>query len=409
MRTPKPFYAQPRLLYQPALLTCPPGGALLVMGHSLAWTQTVPTLDRVLAVASRPGRGPHDTGAGSGLRLLSAAAPRLALPHAPSGDDVRVRMGWWRSQHHAPSRERPAEWASPVRLAVAPVRARSQPGSLPLLACHERQPRDRLAQSATAPGGWSLARDGLAPAGGEPQRWCMRARPSGWPWRRGWLSQPEHPPCAAVLQPRTPLEWPMLAVRSDQPTGVRPAVTTVFPARRAPLCPAHSLRHLAEPLAAAEAACPVALRQAVRQPVGAVRRQAPQAPPAPRGGWTVPGVVPRPSGPPPAPWARAAQRPPPSAAPAATGPEAAALVPARGRHTRSRRTRNGRPPLRLAGLETSERRDHVARVRRALVAARSAPRRAQRSPGLPWALSPCAHTSQALHHGAAWLRDLASI
>src|SRR5207248_1348063 len=86
MRTPKRLYAQPRLMYQPALLTCPHCGDLLVLCNSLAWQKTVQTLDRVLAVASRPGRCPNEPCAGARLRLRSAEAQRLALPHSTSGD-----------------------------------------------------------------------------------------------------------------------------------------------------------------------------------------------------------------------------------------------------------------------------------------------------------------------------------
>ena len=109
MRIPKRLYAQQRLMYHPELLTCPHCGALRVMCNSLAWHKTVQTLDGGLSVASRPGRCPHDTCAGSRLRLLSAAAQSLALPHSTSGYDVLVRMGWWRSHHHATSREMQAE------------------------------------------------------------------------------------------------------------------------------------------------------------------------------------------------------------------------------------------------------------------------------------------------------------
>ena len=136
-------------------------------------------------------------------------------------------------------------------------------------------------------------------------------------------------------------------------------------------------------------------------------RKAPQATPGPSGVWTVTGWVPSPLGPPPAPVAREAQSPPPSASPAATRSEADASVTTLVRHTRYLRTLKGRPPLRLAGLATSERLDPVARVRLALVAARYAPRLAQLSQGLQAALSPCAATSQALQQGAAWLRDIA--
>jgi hypothetical protein len=107
--------------------------------------------------------------------------------------------------------------------------------------------------------------------------------------------------------------------------------------------------------------------------------------------------------------AREAQSPPPSAAPAAPGPEADAIVTALLRHTRYLLTLKGRPPLRLARLETSERLDHVARLRLALVAERYDPRLAQLSQGLQSALSPFTATYQALQQGAAWLRDIASI
>ena len=170
MRTPKRLYAQQRWIYQPELLTCPHCGALLVMCNYLAWNKTVQTLDRVLSVASRPGRCPNETCAGSRLRLLSAEAQSIALPHSTYGYDVLVRIGWWRYQHHATYREIHAELASHVRISVAHVSYLYQQMYLPLLACHERQHRDRLAQIAKAPGGLIIALDGLAPEGGEPQR-----------------------------------------------------------------------------------------------------------------------------------------------------------------------------------------------------------------------------------------------
>jgi hypothetical protein len=182
------------------------------------------------------------------------------------------------------------------------------------------------------------------------------------------------------------------------------AATKVLPKSLYQFCQAHSLRHLAELLAEADAACTVVLRKAVRQQVGDVIRQEPRATPAPIGRVTVTGLFPSPLGPPPASWTREAQSPPPSASPAAD-----AIVTSLVRHTRYLLTLTGRPPLRLAGLETYERLDHVARLRLALVAERYAPRLAQLSPGLQVALSPCAATSQALQPGAAWLRDIAFI
>ena len=409
MRTPKRLYAQQRVIYQPELLTCPHCGDLLVMCNYLAWNKTVQTLDRVLSVASRPGRCPHETCAGSRLRLLSAEAQSIALPHSTYGYDVLVRIGWWRYQHHATYREIHAELASQVRISVAHVSYLYQQMYLPLLACHARQHRDRLAQIAKAQGGLIIALDGLAPEGGEPQLWFIRELTSGLTLRSGWLSQQDHTTFEAFLQPLTQLEWPILAVRSDKQTGLMPAGTKVLPESRYQFCQAHYLRNLAEPLAEADSAFKVDLRKAVRQQVGDLIRKEPQATPAPIGVLTVTGLLPSPINPPPAPLAREAQSPPSSASPAATGPEADAIVTALFRHTRYLLTLKGRPPFRLAGLETYERLDHVARLSLTLVAERYDPRLVQLYQGLQLALSPFAETSQALQQGAAWLRDIAYI
>jgi hypothetical protein len=72
-------------------------------------------------------------------------------------------------------------------------------------------------------------------------------------------------------------------------------------------------------------------------------------------------------------------------------------------------TLKGRPPFRLAGLETYERLATVAGVSLDLLAQRYDPRLAHLYQGLQAALSPFAETYQALHHGAAWLHDIAYI
>jgi len=181
MRTPKRLYAQQRLIYHPELLTCPHCGALLVMCNYLAWDKTVQTLDRVLSVASRPGRCPHTTCLGSRMRLLSATAQHLAVPGSTYGYDVLVRMAWWRQEYRATYREIHPELASQVRISASHVGYLYQQVSLPLLAGHERQHRDHRAQIAQEQGGWIIALDGLAPQGGEPQMWCIRELTSGLP------------------------------------------------------------------------------------------------------------------------------------------------------------------------------------------------------------------------------------
>jgi hypothetical protein len=162
-------------MYQPELLTCPHCGDLLVMCNSLAWDKTVQTLERVLSVASRPSRWPHTTWVGSRMRLLAATAQRLALPGSTSGYAVLVRIAWWRQEYHATYREMHTALASQMRLSESHVGSLYQQVYLPLLACHERQHRDHLAQVAKAQGGVIIALDGLAPQGGEPQMWFIRA------------------------------------------------------------------------------------------------------------------------------------------------------------------------------------------------------------------------------------------
>src|SRR5438445_13246125 len=148
MRTPKQLYAQERIIYQPELLTCTHCGDLLVMCPYLAWDKTVQMLDRVLSVASRPGRCPHATCAGSRMRLLSAEGQRIAPAGSTYGYDVVVRIGWWRQESRATYGEIRTALASQIRISTSHVRYLYQHLYLPLLACHERQHKDHLAQVA---------------------------------------------------------------------------------------------------------------------------------------------------------------------------------------------------------------------------------------------------------------------
>ncbi len=406
MRTPKGLYADERIIYHPALLTCPHCGDLRVMSNYLAWDKTVQTLDGVLSVASRPGHCPHAKCAGSRMRLLSAEAQGIALPGSTYGYDVLVRLGWWRQEYCATYGEMHAELAAQVHISVSHVRYLYQQVSLPRLACHERQHQDRLAQVAKHQGGLILALDGLAPQGGEPHMWCIRELASGLTRRSGWLCQQDQTTFEAFLEPLKHLEWPMLAVRSDKQTGLVPAVAAVLPHSRHQLCQAHSLRNLAEPLAEADAAFKGALRKSVRQQVGHLIRQEPRTEPGQAGVLTMTGLRPSPLKEPKAP---VSHRPTPRVASLTPEPDAAEVVSQLLGHTRSLLTLTGRPPLRLAGIETSERLDTVARCSLERLAQRYEPRLAQLYQGLQAALSPFAQTHQELQQGAAWLRDIAYI
>ena len=406
MRTPKRLYAEERIIYHPELLTCLHCGALLVAWNYLAWDKTVQTLDGLLSIATRPGHCPDATCPGSRMRLLSAAAQRMAPPGSTYGYDVLVRIGWRRQHQRATYSEIHTDLSSRFPISESHVRYLYQHVYLPLLACHERQQYGRLAQVAQEHGGLIVALDGLAPQGGEPQIWFIRDLSTGLTLRSGWLAQLDQPTFEAFLAPLKHLEWPILAVLSDKQTGLVPAVATVFPHIRHQFCQAHYLRNLAEPLAAADAAFKGELRQAVRQQVGELIRQEPRRPHGHAGVLTVTGLLPSPVEEPTGP---ACQCPTPSAAPMASASDAEQIITQCVRHTRYLLTLKGRPPFRLAGLETYERLSNVACLSLDLLATRYEPRLAQLYQGLQVALSPFAETYQVLHQGAAWLRDIVFI
>ena len=219
MRTPKRLYAEERIIYQPELLTCLHCGDLLVPWNYLAWDKTVQMLDCLLSIATRPGRCPHATCPGSRMRLLSAAAQRMAPPGSTYGYDVLVRIGWLRQHQRATYSEIHTELSCRFPISESHVRYLYQHVYLPLLACHERQQRGRLAQVAKEQGGLVVALDGLAPQGGEPQIWFIRDLSTGLTLRSGWLAQLDQPTFEAFLAPLRHLEWPILAVLSDKQTG----------------------------------------------------------------------------------------------------------------------------------------------------------------------------------------------
>ena len=251
-----------------------------------------------------------------------------------------------------------------------------------------------------------VALDGLAPQGGEPQIWFIRELSSGLTLRSGWLCQQDQPTFEAFLAPLKHLEWPILAVLSDKQKGLVPAVAAVLPHTRHQFCQAHYLRNLAEPLAEADAAFKIALRQSVRQQVGDLIRQDARTEPGHAGVLTVTGLLPSPLEEPKTP---ASPSPTPSGSALAPAREADAVVLPCRRHTRYLLTLKGRPPFRLAGIETYARLQDVARCSLDLLAQRYEPRLAQLYQGLQSALSPFAAPAQALQQGAAWLHDIADI
>ncbi|MBU0495490.1 MAG: transposase [Chloroflexi bacterium] len=401
-----------------------------MMYNYLAWDKTVQTLDRVLSVASRPGHCANSTCPGHDMRLLSAEGQQIAPLGSTYGYDVVARIGWLRQERRDIYAEIRADLASQIQISESHVRYLYQQVYLPLLACHERRYRDHLTQAARQHGGLIIALDGLAPVGGEPQLWFIRELLTGLTLRSGWLSQFDHTTFAAFLQPLSQLEWSILAVLSDKQKGLVPAVATVLPGVDHHFCQAHYLRNLAEPLADADSAFKVELRQAVRRAVGSLIR-AEESPAAAQSGLlTVTGLLADDSpateklapsraesdgenaltttAPPQAP------EPPPANSGSAVAPPANAAVANQVvthllRHTRYLLTLNGRPPFRLAGIETYERLQGVVDLTAKLLDHRHDPRMAHLHQGLQAALPSFATAYRDLQQGATWLQDISRI
>ena len=431
MRTPKELYPSERIIYKPELSACPNCEGPLEMYNYLTWDKTVQTLDDVLSIASRPGHCTNRGCPGQRMQLLSAEGQQIALPDSTYGYDVLARIGWLRQERRDIYADIRADLAARVQISESHVRYLYQQVYLPLLACHEQQYWDRLAQAAGQQGGLIIALDGLAPVGGEPQLWFIRELLTGLTLRSGWLSRFDQATFEAFLQPVSQLAWPILAVLSDKQKGLVPAVSTVLPGVRHHFCQAHYLKNLAEPLAEVDSAFNVQLRKAVRREVGPLIR-ADKATDAPQSGvLTVTGLLPdnspttpEPESPPaelggdntlmPISLSVATERLTANSGSSAVAPRSDAAVADEVvthlfRHTRYLLTLKGRPPFRLAGSETYRRLQAVVVLTQELLDHRHDPRLARLGQGLQVALPPLANEYRDLQQGATWLGDIARI
>ena len=403
MRTPKELHPSERIIYKPELPACSRCEGALMMYNYLAWDKTVQTLDRVLSIASRPGHCADPTCPEHDARLLSAEGQQIALPDSTYGYDVVARIGWLRQERREIYADIRGDLASRIQISESHVRYLYQQVYLPLLACHERQYWDHLAQAAEQHGGLIITLDGLAPEGGEPQLWFIRELLTGLTLRSGWLSRFDQLTFEAFLHPLSQLAWPILAVLSDKQKGLLPAVSTVLPDAHHHFCHAHYLRNLAEPLAEADSAFKVELRKAVRQEVGVLIRaekptEAPQS-----NVLTVTGLLPDD---PPAAVEPESPEPESSVVPSSDAALADEVVTHVLRHTRYLLTLKGRPPFRLAGIETYQRLQGVITLTEELLDHRCDPRMARLNQGLRVALPPFADEYRDLQRGTAWLQNI---
>ncbi len=374
-----------------------------MMCNYLSWDKTVQTLDSVLSIASRPSFCADPTCAGHHMRLLSAEGQQITPPCFTYGYDVLARIGWLRQERRDTYAEIRADLAHRVQISESHVRYLYQQVYLPLLACHERQYWACLAQTARQDGGLIIALDGLAPEGGEPQLWFIRELLNGLTLRCGWLSRFDQVTFEAFLEPLRHLPWPVLAVLSDKQRGLPEAVAAVLPAASHHFCHSHYLKNLAEPLAKADSAFNVELRKAVRCEVGLLIRTNKASDVLQPSLLTVTGLLPD------------SQPNTTEKADFQTGTMATQISQAAVvdevvtqllRHTRYLLTLKGRPPFRLAGIETYQRLQSVIALTDELLTHRLEPRLTRLRVGLRVALTPFTGEYQELRQGETWLRDI---
>jgi hypothetical protein len=440
MKTPKRLYPSARIIFHPEVSTCPVCGGSLRLVNTLLWDKTVQTLAGVQAIASRPARCADPQCAGATMRLRSLAGQQVAVPYTTYGYDVVVRIGWHRQTRCATYAEIHADLTPQIQIAESQVRHLYQHVYLPLLACHERQQTERLTQAAEQHGGLVIALDGLAPEGGEPQLWCIRELLTGVVLRCGWLSRQDHAAFEGFLQPLRDLSWPIRVIVSDKQRGLVPAIATVLPGVPHQFCQTHYLRNLADPLAEADSALTVTLRQAVRLSLGPLLlRDQPPEPTLP-GVLTVTGLLA------PSPLVPAANTTPPEnlapdvvtttpplstpapelptpavcpvAEPAAVPPAGSAdpdaqvattIVTQVLRRTRYLLTIKGRPPLRLAGMELVAGLEELITRGQRWLTHRENPQLAHLVRGLQDAVNQVAPTAAVIQTGTTWMAQIRAI
>jgi hypothetical protein len=401
MRTPKDLTRTSPTIFSCELDTCPRCHHPLSEAHYLSGRKTVQTMLHVTTIAYRPKVCVNPRCAGAPKAFPSAGWQRVAPKHSTYGYDVIAQIGWERQkglEHFATIQ---TQLAARVDISESHVRYLYHCKYLPLLACHEREHLDDL-QRVGASTGLLLSLDGLMPLGGEPQLWVVRELQTGWTLRSGWLLRQDETAFVEFLQPIADLGLPVTALVSDKQVALAPAVIRVFPHSVHGFCQMHYFQNAAAPVADADEAMKKALRQAVRADLGELLR--------PKilentGVLTVTGLVPSPVESP---------RPAEAAAPPVTSAIASAatrekIVQDLLHRVRYLLTLKGRPPFRLAGVETYERLREVKRCVEQLVRHDPEPRLVQVLQGLRRALKVMRRDYRQVRQAADWLEHLDAI
>jgi len=415
MRTKRELNPEKRVIYHTELSACPICNGSLMTYDYLTWDKTVQTLSSVISVASRPSHCVDTSCAGHSMHLLSAEGQQIAPKGFGYGYDVVTRIGWLRQDRRDIYADIHSSLPAHLQISLSHIRYLYQDVYLPLLACQERQYKDQLEQAAQQYGGLVIDLDGLAPVGGEPQLWFIRELLTGLTLRSGWLSRQDQDTFEAFLQPLSELGLPISAVLSDKQKGLVPAVATVLSEATHQFCQSHYLRNLADPLAKADSSFKVELRKDVRHQVGdLIRAEQPHEQPKPEHNvltmtGLLPSVIPTDKETDSDEILLPDQTSIESPTPLSEEEEADEIVTHLLRRARYLLTLKGRPPFRLAGIETYQRLQELKDFASDLLAHRHHDVLEQLSLGLQQALTQSTDTYQELQRGAGWLGEIDAI
>lgn len=421
MRTQKQLYPHSSKVYTCELETCLICGTPLVGCDYLSGRKIVQTMTEVMGIAYQPKRCPVANCVGHQKSLKSAEWQQIAPMYGSYGFDVIATIGWQRRTLHQTYGEIHRGLTGRLQISQAQVRYLYTYQYQPLLACHERGYLAEL-ERVSAETGLILTLDGLAPEGGEPQLWLVRELRTGKTLRSGWLSEQGQTAFENFLGPIAELGLRVEAVISDKQRGLVPAIGVVLPEAKHAYCQGHYLNNIAEPIAKADEAMKVSLRQSVRQQVGdLIRPEQVERP----GVLTVTGLIPSPltaeQSPEPVSETTPAQASELGSEQPSTEPgqetkavdpvaqEQAEIVTAFKRRVRYLLTLKGRPPFRLAGIEMYTRLAEVSDCLVELITHASDPGLVQLQQGLEQALTMFKEDYDNLSQGATWLHQIADL
>ena len=401
MRTPREFNRTPPTIYTCELEICPRCQQPLSEAHYVNGRKTVQTMTQVLTIGYRPKVCMNPACVAQPKAWRSAAWQRIAPKYGTYGYDVIAQLGWERQKGRERFEAIQVHLASRVEISEAQVRYLYHYKYLPLLACHERQHLAELKHLSQSTG-LLLGFDGLMPVGGEPQLWVVRELQTGWTLRSGWLNRQDEDTFVEFLQPIADLGLVVTALMSDKQAAVIAAAARVFPRAWHGFCQMHYFKNAAEPVADADEAMKKTLRQAVRGDLGAVLRP---TSPENTGVLTVTGLLPSSVASP----AQAEADTSPEGTQTSTAAEREGIIQDVLQRVRYLLTLKGRPPFRLAGVETFERLQEVKRCLDQLIRHDPEPRLVQVRDGLRRALRVVRRDYTQLRQAADWLEQLAEI